>query len=103
MIQEVIDTLSQLKELHIRKNQDYSGDSPDPFFNFNVAVDIETLFDSERDKVFATMVGIKIGRISAILNSGKTPNNESLLDSFDDLIMYAALWKADVTRRPGRI
>lgn len=57
------------------------------------------LFQKNDDKVYATMIGIKIGRLSALLNSEAKPNNESVLDSFDDLIVYAAIWKADVERR----
>lgn len=98
-IPEVIETFDKLKELHIKKNQDYTGESPDPFFNFNVSTDIHSLFKNEQDKTYATMIGIKLGRISALLNSGKEPNNESLLDSFDDLIVYTALWKANLMRR----
>lgn len=99
MIKELIETFDALKELHIKKNEDYTGKSINPFFNFAVAEQVASLFGDDRDKVFATMVGIKLGRISALLNSGKPPNNESLLDSFDDLIVYAAIWKADIQRR----
>lgn len=98
-IPSVIETFDKLKELHIKKNQDYTGNSSDPFFNFNVATYIHSLFNNERDKTFATMIGIKLGRISALLNSGKSPNNESVMDSFDDAIVYLALWKADLINR----
>jgi len=98
-IKSVIDTFDSLKELHIKKNQDYTGNSLDPFFNFNVATDIHSLFYINRDKTFATIIGIKLGRIAALLNSGKPANNESVLDSFDDAIVYLALWKADLESR----
>lgn len=99
MIPEVIETFDKLKELHRRKNADYTGNSNDPFYNFNVAIHLVEQFSSNRDKVYACMVGIKLGRIAALTNSGAVPNNESLLDSFDDLICYSTIWKADVNRR----
>lgn len=97
-IPEVIETFQKLLTLHIKKNEDYTGKDSNRFFNFNVADTISNLFESNRDKVFSTMIGIKLGRIAALLNSGKAANNESVLDSFDDLIIYAAIWKADCQR-----
>lgn len=102
MIPGLLETFDKLKELHIKKNQDYTGKSGNPFFNFDVAESVSSLFDKNEDKTYAVMIGIKIGRIVALLNSGKEPNNESLLDSFDDLIVYAAIWKADIERRMER-
>lgn len=102
MIPGLLETFDKLKELHIKKNQDYTGKSGNPFFNFDVAESVSSLFDKNEDKTYAVMIGIKIGRIAALLNSGKEPNHESLLDSFDDLIVYAAIWKADIERRMER-
>ena len=91
----VIETFDRLKKLHDDKSADYSPEG-DPFFNFNEAEHISTLFDGDRDKVFATMIGIKLARLAVLLNSKKAPVNESILDSFDDLMVYAAIWRADV-------
>jgi hypothetical protein len=102
MIPEVIRTFENAIELHKKKNQDYTGGRIDLFFNFNVAEYVATLFASDRDRVFATMVGIKLARLAALLELGK-PNFESVLDSFDDMIVYTAIWKADVQRRPVKI
>ncbi len=98
-MKSVEDTFDKLKALHIKKNEDYTGKSNNPFFNFDVADTISYYFASNRDRVYATMIGIKLGRIAALLNTNNTPNHESIEDSFDDLIVYAALWKADYQER----
>ena len=99
MIPGLVKTLERLKELHIRKNQDYTGESKDPFFNFHVAGFLTSIFRRNPDKVYATLVGVKLGRLAALLNSDKEPNNESILDSFDDLIVYSAIWRQEVEKR----
>lgn len=103
MIPGLVKTLERLKELHIKKNHDYTGNSPDPFFNFHVAASLTRLFKHNDDKVYATLLGVKIGRLSALLNSGSEPANESILDSFDDLIVYSAIWRQDVEARLQRM
>lgn len=94
----VIETFDKLKELHIKKNQDYTGKSSNPYFNFDVATELQMLFHDDWHKTYATMIGIKLGRIAALLNSGNTANHESIEDSFDDLIVYAAIWKSTIIR-----
>jgi hypothetical protein len=102
MIKEVTETFEKLIMLHRKKNEDYTGDKGNPFFNFDVAGDISKLFIEADDKVFATMVGIKLGRIAALRSSGKRPNHESVLDSFDDAIVYLAIWKAKIQQNQLR-
>lgn len=95
----VVATFDNLKDLYIKKNQDYTGVSGNKFFNFDVARELMEKFQHDRDKVYVNMIGIKLGRLAALLNSGAVPNHESISDSFDDLIVYAAIWKADrITR-----
>ena len=94
----VIQTLERLKKLHEDKNADYSPKG-EPFYNFNKAQFLVGLFHSDRDKVFACMVGIKLARIAVLLNSGKAAIHESVLDSFDDLIVYATIWRSDIDSR----
>jgi len=99
MIPSVVKTFDKLKELHIRKNADYTGKSKNRFYNFRIASFFTRIFDNNEDKVYATIIGIKFGRLSALLNSKNCPQNEPVLDSFDDAIVYLAIWKADVERR----
>lgn len=94
----VLETFDRLKKLHEQKNADYAT-PVNPFFNFDEAVHISSLFTHHRDRVYATMVAIKLSRLAVLLNSGKAAMNESVLDSFDDLIVYIAIWQAEMTRK----
>lgn len=85
--------LETMRETHEKKNADYS-DGDDRFSNFNFSAELIKHFNDPIDQVFAGIIGIKLGRISALRNSGKTPNNESLLDSYIDLTNYCGLWYA---------
>ena len=93
-----IETLDKVRELHIKKNEDYAT-ADNPFFNFDFTEYILSKFKRERDKVFVWPIANKIARLAALLSSNRTPNNESIEDSFDDIITYAGIWKCDIARR----
>jgi hypothetical protein len=84
--------LSEMRELHEKKNHDYARDD-DPFSNFTFAAEIADGFTGS-DAVFATMIGIKLARLKELRGKGKDAQNESAHDSLKDLAMYAALWCA---------
>jgi hypothetical protein len=92
----VIETYDKLKVLHKTKNDDYSGNHG-PFYNFEVCEYISNLFTNTRDKVYAIFLSVKLARLSVVLT--KSPNHETVEDTFDDLINYAAIWKADCMDR----
>lgn len=74
------------------KNADYAG-LVDEFFNFDFASEAARV---SVDDVFRVMLGVKEGRIRAIIARGAFgkpghPNNESLLDSYKDFAGYAVL------------
>lgn len=91
-IPNFIDTIDRLKELHKRKNDDYSGDNG-PFFNFEFTEWLAAQFIKQRDRVYATMVGIKLARLVVLLNKNGKAQNEPVEDTFDDLIVYCTIWK----------
>jgi hypothetical protein len=91
------ETLDNLKELHKKKNDDYSGDKG-AFFNFGFCEYVSNLFTNGRDKVYAVFIAIKLARL-AVLLSGSSAKNESIEDSFDDMITYATIWKCDYMSR----
>lgn len=95
-IPSVINTFHRLTQLHIKKNADYSGAKSSKLFNFEFAESIVKEFNTNRDKVFAGIVGIKLARLASLLGNNRIVQNESVLDSFDDAIVYMALWKASV-------
>ena len=83
--------LNRSLEIHKKKREDYTT-NPDsnPYENFTRANEIISWFPPEY-KSFASHIGTKLARLSSLLQSGKTPNNESLDDSFLDLVTYCGL------------
>jgi len=93
----VKETFTKLIKLHEKKNDDYAGEQG-PFFNFDFARNLAALFTNARDKVYAVIIGVKIARLVVLLNRGGKASNESVEDTFDDLIVYATIWKSDYVR-----
>lgn len=60
--------------------------------NFKRSALIASWFKSDDDKAYAVLIGTKLARLGALLADNRTPNNESIDDSFVDLINYCALW-----------
>jgi hypothetical protein len=85
--------LQDLLALHDRKNADYASPE-DPTSNFTYAANVASGFTHDEDRVFATLLGVKLARIQELTKPGRTPRNESLADSFRDLANYAAIWAA---------
>ncbi len=96
IILEVMNTFDKLKKLHEKKNDDYTGNFG-PYFNFEFCEYVSSLFQNARDKVYAVFVAVKLARLSVVLT--KAPNNEAVEDSFDDMIVYLAIWKSDYLTR----
>lgn len=82
--------LAQMAELHDKKNEDYASDG-NPYSNFEYAAQVAAIFTDPEDRVYATLLGIKLARI-AELRRGKTPKNEPLHDSYKDATTYMAIW-----------
>lgn len=85
------DILQQMQEIHDKKSHDYATND-DPFSNFKRAAVIASWFTNDVDKVFASLLGIKLARLSELLSTEKEPLNESIDDSFVDCANYTALW-----------
>ena len=92
----VLETYEKLGRLHKVKNDDYAGDNG-PFYNFQFAEMLSSIIKGARDKVYAVLIGIKIARLSVVLY--KPPSNEAVEDTFDDMINYMTIWKADYMSR----
>lgn len=84
--------LDQMKAIHVKKSDDYAA--KDPYDNFERAAVIASWFDDPIDKVFATMIGIKLARLAVLKNAKREPNNESVADSHLDETVYSAIWAA---------
>ncbi len=98
VVQSLLDDLKTIEELHRRKNDDYAA-ADNPFSNFDVSEYGLRLFTNPRDQSFVWPIFTKLARLSTLLNSDKTPNNESVEDTMIDIAVYMLLWKADLKRR----
>lgn len=97
MTSHFMELLKRAEEIHIKKNQDYtSNPTENPYENFDRANAIAIWFP-DNFKSFAILIGTKLARIAALLSSKRRPNNESIDDSFLDLVVYCILmycyWK----------
>jgi hypothetical protein len=78
------------RKLTISKRHDYTSSS-DNHENFKRSAELASWFKNEQDKPYIILIGTKLARLSSLLDV-KEPNNESIDDSFMDLINYCALW-----------
>lgn len=98
MNNEFISILDKSKEIHDRKNQDYtSGTNVDE--NFERVAELTNWFNNSIDKSFASFIAVKLARLASLLNKSNAPNFESIDDTFVDLVTYAGLWGGNVVRR----
>lgn len=93
-----IEALEKMKEVHIKKNEDYA-DPNNPFSNFDVSEYLISIFKSNRDKTFVWPIATKLARLATLLNSDRVPNNESIEDTFIDIANYVLLWRSDYLNR----
>lgn len=84
--------LAEIQAIHNKKNKDYAQEG-NPFSNFERAAMLASWFNDPVDRVFATLIGIKMARLAELLN-GRTPVNESTADSFLDENTYSVIWHA---------
>jgi len=99
-IPQLIELLDKVKQIHIKKNQDYALES-NPYSNFEFAASISEEFKDPVDKVFVTLIGVKLARLTVLLGREEGPLNESIDDSFLDLTTYTALWASYRSYRHG--
>lgn len=79
--------LEIMAEVHHKKQHDYAQED-NPFSNFEFAARSTNV---DVDIVFRVMLGIKEARLVELLDSGKKPNNEAILDTLIDHAVYSVL------------
>lgn len=80
-------------DIHKKKRADYATDAnSNPFENFDRQAVILSWFNKDVDRAFVGLIAVKLARLGALLSSDREPQNESIEDSFIDLITYCALW-----------
>lgn len=81
------------------KAHDYTKDAAvDRYENFSRSSLVASWFSDDKDKVFVVLIATKLARLATLLGN-KEPKNESIEDSFVDLINYCALWAGERTSR----
>lgn len=85
------DLLKEIGAIHEKKAADYAT-SDDPYSNFKYAASLADKFTDPVDRVFATLIGVKLARLVELTQPGRVPNNESLDDTFLDMTNYSAIW-----------
>lgn len=83
-----MDLFDKCKDILVSKGHDYSTEK-DNHSNFKYSGFIAEAFPVEY-KSYAVLIGTKLARISTLLQK-KEAKNESIEDSFIDLINYVAL------------
>jgi hypothetical protein len=80
-------------ELSMSKRQDYTNNPiADAHENFKRTAELISWFKHDQDKAYVNHIATKLARLSSLLNTERVPNNESIEDSFRDLINYCGLW-----------
>lgn len=90
----VEEILKRSIEIHLKKRADYATDpTANPFENFDRSNEVARWFPDSY-KSFAILIGTKLARLGSLLVTGKVPSNESIEDTFLDLVTYCALFYA---------
>lgn len=71
------------------KSEDYTVS--DRYENFTRQKELISWFKSDQDKAFVALIAVKLARLGSLLEHHE-PNNESIEDTFIDLINYCVLW-----------
>lgn len=83
-----MELVEQIKDLHLRKNAGYAGQSPDPWYNFRMA----ELFDVSAFRGCLVRMTDKMSRISSLTkNPANDKVGESIKDTLMDLSIYALI------------
>lgn len=90
-IPQFLELLDQMRAIHIKKNRDYAT-VENPYANFEFAGILAMKFKNPIDISFAALIGVKLSRLQVLLGGDRTPENESIDDTFLDLCTYCALW-----------
>ena len=73
------------------KRKDYTTGA-DNHQNFRRTQEIQSWFTKDIDKPYIVLISTKLARLASLLSDSRVPNNESIEDSFKDLINYCGLW-----------
>ncbi len=87
---KLTEIFKKCEEISIAKQHDYTS-AQDVHENFKRTEILLDWFNSPIDKPYVALIGTKLARLASLLGN-KEPNNESIEDTFLDLVNYCALW-----------
>lgn len=96
----ILNALEDMVSTYSSKNKDYA-DTDNPYSNFeDTAYDVG-IDDFEDIDAVRVAISTKVGRLRTLKQSGKAPENESVVDTYRDLAVYSliafAMAKQDVS------
>lgn len=77
-------------ELMKSKSHDYT--TSHKYENFERQAELISWFKDSIDQAFVAVITIKLARLASLLGRDKEVKNESIQDTFIDLINYCSLW-----------
>jgi len=83
--------LEKMAEIHSSKSYDYASND-NPYGNYYFAGLLSKLFNNPDDSGFIGRIGEKLYRLANLENSNKSPSNESIEDTEEDILVIVALW-----------
>ena len=89
--------INDAQTIAILKAQDYASPG-DRHSNFKFADSFAGCFPAPSTP-YAILIGVKFARLQTLLAAKHSPNNESIADTFIDLINYIALWGERITEQ----
>lgn len=93
------DFMEKARSILLSKAEDYTSGDTTRYENFERSSHLMSWFSDDQDKAFVSLIGTKLARLGSLLSKKKKPNNESIEDSFMDLINYCALWAGNRSQR----
>jgi len=85
------DIFNHCLELSKLKAADYAAEG-NKHENFQRTAELASWFNNNIDLPYVILIGTKLARLSTLLNHTREPKNESIEDTFLDLVNYCALW-----------
>lgn len=97
--ENVDEIIQKMRETLLQKGNDYAAGSEDRLINFKTPGDWVGVHPA---KIALAVMAIKVTRLAGLLDSGKAPNFESLVDNALDLCVYSVLDHAILTEKQNR-
>lgn len=80
------------KGMELMKSKSHDYTTSHRYENFERQAELISWFKDSNDQAFVAVIAIKVARLASLLGRDKEVKNESIQDTFIDLINYCALW-----------